>query len=390
MLAQSHARKPAPPLAARGMRLRLGVGADAFGSALGDAVVGAIQRGDANKVPSGDSINYDEVDMDGEAHKDWGEFSRVTQARSAARDANIAALKAPVAPDPSMQGEPIEFFNKDSGLCTPSNTDTADAAPSTKPTRTTASRRASSAQRSEATPTSSQQDGGFDFARAVGLPPPEKPSLFSPGFGASLLSGGRPAAAAGGSPVAYMSAPTGDGLSPIQRYLSKNEGLYQSPIGAGLYGVAKASGASEETARQIGGAGAMAEAVGSIATIGGSQKTSPLQTYGNEKLNTQVDSYINMGKQSRHINDGGSSYKGGGYFTDPSQAQDVLNAYQQGAATIVGRGSDGGHIVRYNGVTGYNNNPRAGYVDQPTNVFWIKGTNSPSVVPLAPSKGKRP
>jgi hypothetical protein len=49
MLAQSHARKPAPPLAARGMRLRLGVGADAFGSALGDAVVGAIQRGDVDR-----------------------------------------------------------------------------------------------------------------------------------------------------------------------------------------------------------------------------------------------------------------------------------------------------------------------------------------------------
>jgi hypothetical protein len=51
MLAQSHARKPAPQLAARGMWLRRRVGADAFGSALGDSVVGAIQRGDAKKTP---------------------------------------------------------------------------------------------------------------------------------------------------------------------------------------------------------------------------------------------------------------------------------------------------------------------------------------------------
>ena len=50
MLAQSHARKPAPPLAARGMWLRLHGGADAFGSALGDAVVGSIVGGDQKKA----------------------------------------------------------------------------------------------------------------------------------------------------------------------------------------------------------------------------------------------------------------------------------------------------------------------------------------------------
>jgi len=62
MLALPHARKPAPPLAARGMWLRLGVGADAFGSALGDAVVGSIQRADAakNDDPLGDFIKQNE------------------------------------------------------------------------------------------------------------------------------------------------------------------------------------------------------------------------------------------------------------------------------------------------------------------------------------------
>ncbi len=51
MLAQSHARKPAPPLAARDMWLRLGVGADAFGSALGDAIVQSIKDSDSVKAP---------------------------------------------------------------------------------------------------------------------------------------------------------------------------------------------------------------------------------------------------------------------------------------------------------------------------------------------------
>jgi hypothetical protein len=51
MLAQSHARKPAPPLAARGMWLRLRLGADAFGSALGDAVVQSIKDSDSVKAP---------------------------------------------------------------------------------------------------------------------------------------------------------------------------------------------------------------------------------------------------------------------------------------------------------------------------------------------------
>jgi hypothetical protein len=52
MLAQSHARKPAPPLAARGMWLRLRLGADAFGSALGDSIVGAIADRDKRQTPA--------------------------------------------------------------------------------------------------------------------------------------------------------------------------------------------------------------------------------------------------------------------------------------------------------------------------------------------------
>jgi 3-oxoacyl-[acyl-carrier-protein] synthase-3 len=35
-------------------------------------------------------------------------------------------------------------------------------------------------------------------------------------------------------------------------------------------------------------------------------------------------------------------------------------------------------------VTAFNNNPRTGYLDQSTNIFMIKGTRSPSVVPINP------
>ena len=111
MLAQSHARQPAPPLAARGMWLRLHGGADAFGSALGDAVVGSIVGGDQKKAPAGAVINYDDADMDGEAHKDWGAFSRDTKARAAARDTDTpdwARPKAPTVPEPAGD-EPFDF-----------------------------------------------------------------------------------------------------------------------------------------------------------------------------------------------------------------------------------------------------------------------------------------
>jgi len=126
-----------------------------------------------------------------------------------------------------------------------------------------------------------------------------------------------------------------------------------------------------------------------IVTMGGTSRLGPRQPVGNEKFNVDVDSYINFNKQARHVR-GTSSYAGGGYFSNESQAQDVLDAYQRGGARVVGRGSDGGHVVIYNGVTGFNNNPRQGILEQPTNRFWIKGTSSPSVVPLSPVGGSRP
>jgi hypothetical protein len=74
----------------------------------------------------------------------------------------------------------------------------------------------------------------------------------------------------------------------------------------------------------------------------------------------------------------------GGYVTDIAEAQAVLDAAHAGEAQILGITRDGHIVVRYNGVIGYNQNPAKGYVHQPTNVFIIKGTANPSVVPTSP------
>jgi hypothetical protein len=87
------------------------IAAGAFGSALGDAVVGSIQRADANKQPAGAEFNWDDADMDGEAHVDRNAFTRDRQARAAAQDANTpdwARSKAPTAAE-SADDEPFDF-----------------------------------------------------------------------------------------------------------------------------------------------------------------------------------------------------------------------------------------------------------------------------------------
>ncbi len=67
-----------------------------------------------------------------------------------------------------------------------------------------------------------------------------------------------------------------------------------------------------------------------------------------------------------------------------NDAQEVLNAYHSGRVQILGN-HNGAPVVRFEGVTGTNVNIGAGFPNQPTNVFWIKGTSSPSVVPMSPN-----
>lgn len=92
---------------------------------------------------------------------------------------------------------------------------------------------------------------------------------------------------------------------------------------------------------------------------------------------------IHRNNQARHIM-GHNRYNGGGWFNNQEEAQRVLDAVLDGRATILGRTSQGHLLVRYDGVTGYNVN-RPTYIDQPTNVFMIKGTTKPSVVPTSPA-----
>lgn len=67
-------------------------------------------------------------------------------------------------------------------------------------------------------------------------------------------------------------------------------------------------------------------------------------------------------------------------------AQRVLDAYRSGQTTVVGQTRNGDPIVRLNEVTGrYRNELNTGRViDEPSNVFIIKGTKSPSIVPANP------
>lgn len=62
----------------------------------------------------------------------------------------------------------------------------------------------------------------------------------------------------------------------------------------------------------------------------------------------------------------------------------MLDDFHSGAAEVPGvKGND--IVVRAPGVMGYNHNPGAGFPNQPTNVFFIKGSSSPTVVPYNPN-----
>jgi hypothetical protein len=91
---------------------------------------------------------------------------------------------------------------------------------------------------------------------------------------------------------------------------------------------------------------------------------------------------ISVQKQARHI--AGTAKPGGGFLNSMDDAQSVLDAVHSGKATFLGTSKAGHQIYRFNGVTGTNVNVGAGITGQPTNVFMIKGTTSPSVVPTSP------
>lgn len=104
---------------------------------------------------------------------------------------------------------------------------------------------------------------------------------------------------------------------------------------------------------------------------------------------SDVADNINSQAQSRHVL-GTSSYQGGGYFTSQSDAQQVLSDFKNGAVTVLGRTRAGDILVQDDNVTGYNNNPGAGYLDQPTNRFVIKGITKVSIFPTSPNAQPTP
>lgn len=76
---------------------------------------------------------------------------------------------------------------------------------------------------------------------------------------------------------------------------------------------------------------------------------------------------------------------GGGFLNSVDDAQKVLDAYRIGQVKILGKNAQGFPVVKFEGVTGTNVNAGVGITGQPTNVFIIKGTKSPSIVPANPN-----
>jgi len=73
------------------------------------------------------------------------------------------------------------------------------------------------------------------------------------------------------------------------------------------------------------------------------------------------------------------------YFTSASDAQAVLTAFKNGDAEILGFKANGDIVIRVDNVTGYWTDSVKAPTGTSTNVFFIKGTSSTSVVPYNPN-----
>lgn len=100
------------------------------------------------------------------------------------------------------------------------------------------------------------------------------------------------------------------------------------------------------------------------------------------RVTNGLNKTISAQKQAWRI--AGTAKPGGGFLNSVDDAQSVLNAVHSSKATFLGTSKARHQVNRFNGVTGTNVNVGAGITGQPTNVFMIKGTTSPSVVPTSP------
>ncbi len=152
-------------------------------------------------------------------------------------------------------------------------------------------------------------------------------------------------------------------------------GASSGPAAYGRSSLAKSL--NDRNARQING-----KAEGKLQQpLSGRAKLSPPNFTNKDFPN--IANKVSPQKQARHIA-GHKNYRHGGTLS-LSDAQKLLNAFHSGATRVLGKSKNGGFpVVRYDGVTGRNNNLGVGVKNEPTNTFMIKGTKSPSVVPVSP------
>jgi RHS repeat-associated protein len=102
-----------------------------------------------------------------------------------------------------------------------------------------------------------------------------------------------------------------------------------------------------------------------------------------KRIAEKIKKVVSVQKQARHLLK--TAKNGGGYLNSLDDAQKVLDAVHSGEAVYIGTNNAGHPVFSYYGVTGTNVNLGAGIIEQPTNLFMIKGTSSPSVVPISPA-----
>ena len=98
-----------------------------------------------------------------------------------------------------------------------------------------------------------------------------------------------------------------------------------------------------------------------------------------------ISDRISRQSQAEHIQ-GDPNHVHGGYLLSQEDAQQVLDDFHLGTAPILGTTRNGLIIVRDPDVLGYNVSPGAGYPNQETHTFLIKGSTKVSIVPTTPGR----
>ncbi|WP_395245514.1 polymorphic toxin type 50 domain-containing protein [Agromyces sp. MMS24-K17] len=170
--------------------------------------------------------------------------------------------------------------------------------------------------------------------------------------------------------------------------------LVKDSIAAGVAGVAAQIGYNElraaidpEFARQgfgdILAGGLIAAAVPAFPGMPASAADSFVSPGARTAAEFGIDPRISYQRQGRHVLDA-LEYDEGSYLRSHKDAQQVLDEFHDGTAEVLGVKPNGNVVIRSPTVTGINVNPGSGFANQETNVFFIKGTKSVSVVPDNP------